>query len=305
MRTRWILSACVWLLACSSSKDTESDGAAGRSGSAVSSTNGAGAAAPGGSRPTGSSSNASSGTGTSTATASGGVTPGGTGACPAQAPSENVTCTPVDLTCGYETQQCTCEAEGLFATWNCRRASQVCPDAVPENGSACTSGRGECMIAGQICTCSEDTSALPLTAYTWSCWNPANCPAAAPAEQEACDAVGMECPYESTLEELDCECTATGWDCGRQACPASVPAVGEACEGGDGVCTFGAQTCDCQRRAWVCWDPATCPAAPAHAAACTIEGMLCPYTGGECECEDAAWSCDSELRPGGDTDAGI
>jgi len=96
----------------------------------------------------------------------------------------------------------------------------------------------------------------------------------------------MECPYEDVAEELDCECVSDGWDCGRQACPASVPAVGEACEGGDGVCTFGAQTCDCQRRAW------------------TVEGMLCGYNGGECECEDAAWSCDSELRMA-DADAGL
>ena len=71
---------------------------------------------------------------------------------------------------------------------------------------------------------------------------------------------------------------------------------GEACEGGDGVCTFGAQTCDCRQRRWVCWNPADCPAAPAHQAACTIESMVCEYPGGECECEDAVWSCDRALR---------
>jgi hypothetical protein len=285
MRVLRICLACVWVLACSSSKDT-----------APNSTAGSGAAPSGGNVAGSRSSTAS---GTATGTAPGAARSADTASCPAEQPEENVTCSPVDLTCTYPSQQCTCENEGFVAVWNCRRARQVCPDALPETGSACTPGRGECMFDGSTCICSEDSS-------TWSCWNPADCPQAAPAEQAPCDVVGMECPYESAMEELDCECTSEGWDCGRQACPAAMPAVGEACMGGDGVCTFGAQTCDCRRRAWVCWDPSTCPATPAHDAACTVEGMLCAYSGGECECEDAAWSCDSQLRPAdADIDAGM
>jgi hypothetical protein len=113
----------------------------------------------------------------------------------------------------------------------------------------------------------------------------------------------MECTFPEAAEELDCECTAQGWDCGRQACPAAAPTVGEACEGGDGVCAFGGQTCDCRQRRWVCWNPADCPAAPSHQLACNTESMICEYTGGECECEDAAWSCDRALRMA-DEDAG-
>lgn len=283
MRALRIGLLCVGLLACSSSKDTAS------SGSSASTANGAGAAAPSGSTAPGNTS--------STATANGGVRNESSASCPASAPAETVTCSPVDLTCSYPSQECTCESEGFVAVWNCRRARQMCPEALPESGSACTPGRGECMFDAAVCLCPEDTS-------IWSCWNPADCPQVAPAEQASCDVVGMECPFEDAAEELDCECTSEGWDCGRQACPAAMPAVGEACEGGDGVCMFGAQTCDCQRRAWVCWDPSTCPATPSHDAACTVEGMLCAYSGGECECEDAAWSCDSELRTA-DADAGM
>jgi hypothetical protein len=284
MRVLRIGLACVWLFACSSSKETAS---------------GAETAAPSGSTPMSSNTpgSGSTPTGSMSSTGTGAVRSADTAACPAEQPEETVTCSQVDLTCSYASQQCTCENEGFVAVWNCRRASQVCPAAAPVADSECTPGRGECTFDGTVCVCSEETS-------TWSCWNPADCPQAAPAEQDACDIVGMECPYEDAAEELDCECTSGGWDCGRQACPASLPAVGEACEGGDGVCTFGAQTCDCQKRAWICWDPSTCPAMPSHDAACAVEGMLCGYNGGECECEDAAWSCDSELRMA-DADAGI
>lgn len=292
MRGLWICFMCVGLLACSSSKETES----GAAGAAAPSGN-TSAGTPGATGTTGSPGR--TGNQSSTATASGGAPNEGGGSCPAELPAETLTCSPVGMTCDYPGRQCECESEGFVAVWNCRRARLICPDALPESGSACTPGRGECMFDSSVCVCPEESSA-------WSCWNPADCPPVAPAELAACDFVGMECPYEDTLEELDCECTNEGWDCGRQACPADVPAIGGPCEGGDGVCTFDAQTCDCRKRAWVCWDPSTCPATPSHDAACSVEGMICAYSGGECECEDAAWSCDSELRqPNADADAGM
>jgi hypothetical protein len=171
-----------------------------------------------------------------------------------------------------------------------QRPQQECPAAVPANGSACVSGRGDCTIGDTFCDCPSDTN-------QWICWKPSDCPTSAPAEGAACTQVGMACEIaaaDAGAQELDCECTAQGWDCGRQACPAAEPAVGAACEGGDGVCTFGARTCDCGSRQWVCWNASDCPAAPPAAnAACPVQRMQCAYPGDECECTRTGWECES------------
>ena len=284
---RVIYLACLGLLACSSSSESEpASASAGRGGANARTGTTSGPAAVGGS-------SAATRVGSAGANAV-------AAACPVTEPAEDTVCATNNQTCSYPSRECTCEAgqaaDRVASGWNCRRARQMCPSAMPDVGSACAAGRGECMFDATVCVCSEDSA-------IWSCWNPADCPTTAPAERAACQAVGMECPYQIAAEELDCECTTEGWDCGRQLCPSTMPALGEACEGGDGLCTFGAQTCDCRRRAWTCWDPAACPATPAHEAACSVEGMLCAYGSGECECEDAAWSCDSALRPR-DDDAG-
>jgi hypothetical protein len=140
--------------------------------------------------------------------------------------------------------------------------------------------------------------------------NPANCPAQAPAEGDACTTAELECAYAST----ECTCEASGaagtieWDCtaGGQMCPSAEPTTGDACTPGRGDCMFGARICDClnDTSLWVCWDPATdCPAAqPAEQAACTLVGIECEYDGqgpggGDCECTEAGWDCGGQFCP--------
>ncbi|HEX6243982.1 MAG TPA: hypothetical protein VFZ61_23865 [Polyangiales bacterium] len=184
-----------------------------------------------------------------------------------------------------------------------QRPAQECPATVPVNGSACVSGRGDCTIGTTFCDCPSDTQ-------TWICWKPSDCPAQAPAEGAACTLPGMQCDIPGATpadDGLECECTAQGWDCGRQACPASEPAAGGACEGGDGVCAFGARTCDCRSRQWLCWNNSDCPATPPAAdSACPLQRMLCDYPSGECECSSRGWECEGadEDDEDGGVDAG-
>ena len=282
-----IFLGCTGVLsACSSSHDESNGSQAGSSAAGRQGASGSSGRAPG--------------SGGTLATGTGGTVANPQG-CPAQAPVEGVVCSGIDTQCNYAGMDCTCEAVGadddVSAGWNCRRAAQMCPAAVPANGSSCTPGRGDCTIGATTCACPEETQ-------TWACWDPADCPATLPDERAPCDLVAMECEYQNAQGNGDdCECTASGWDCGRQVCPATLPAAGGECEGGDGTCAFGSQVCDCRQRMWLCWDPADCPAAPAHQAACSLERMICEYTGGECECEDGAWSCDDELITGTGTDA--
>jgi hypothetical protein len=175
------------------------------------------------------------------------------------------------------------------------RPAQECPAAVPQNGSSCVSGRGDCTIGDTFCDCPSDTN-------QWLCWKPSDCPTAAPAEMSACSVVGMECEIatpDGGQNGLDCECTASGWDCGRQLCPASEPTAAAACEGGDGMCSFASgRVCDCRSRAWVCWNQSDCPAsAPAAGAACTVQRMLCEYASGDCECTVQGFECEGQPRP--------
>lgn len=181
------------------------------------------------------------------------------------------------------------------------RGQQECPATRPSNGSTCVAGRGDCTIAGATCECLEQTN-------TWVCWEPSDCPSTPPAERSACSLVGIECEIAMSgpaRNELDCECTAQGWDCGRQVCPASEPAANGQCEGGDGVCTFGGRVCDCRGPSWVCWNASDCPAAvPAAREACPVMRMTCDYAGDECECRGNGWSCESHERGGGRRDGG-
>jgi hypothetical protein len=174
---------------------------------------------------------------------------------------------------------------------------QQCPETKPSNGGTCVEARGDCMYGAEVCDCQDDV---------WACWDPANCPASAPSERAGCTPVGMQCSYESQADELDCQCTAQGWDCGRVVCPASEPVSGASCEEGDGQCTFGARVCTCEDDVWACWNPADCPSAPpAENAACNPVGMSCPYGRGECDCSEEGWECDRRVvRDAGAGDGG-
>jgi hypothetical protein len=175
------------------------------------------------------------------------------------------------------------------------RQGMTCPTEEPANGTTCTAARGTCMFGTRICDCIDDTS-------TWACWDPAECPAPAPAERAACSVVGMQCSYG---RGADCACTAEGWNCGNQYCPPAEPALGSACESGDGVCPYGARTCDCDSEIWACWSASDCPATPpADRSACPLDGVICPYMGGDCECNGTrGWSCGRGV-PNDPNDAG-
>jgi hypothetical protein len=149
--------------------------------------------------------------------------------------------------------------------------------------------RGDCEYGERVCDCPNDTQ-------QWSCWNPADCPDSAPAELAACDTVGMECGYGGGL---DCECTAIGWDCGRQVCPETQPTAGGECSGGDGTCAYADNTCDCGNDdTWLCWSPADCPSSqPAPESECTLVGISCEYANGACECDQNGWDCEGQYCP--------
>jgi hypothetical protein len=98
------------------------------------------------------------------------------------------------------------------ASSNGGRGRQVCPATRPSNGSACVSGSGDCTIGGATCDCPDETN-------QWVCWEPSDCPSSAPSEAAACKIVGSQCAYDVTADagraadELECECSATGWAC--------------------------------------------------------------------------------------------
>ena len=240
---------------------------------------------------------------TNVADASGGDG-GNPATCPAQAPMDESTCTQSPLSCRYGTRACSCERPSPAdpGKWECSGGGGMqssCPMAEPTPGSACSEVRGECRFGGRVCDCTDDD--------VWACWNPADCPPAVPVERAACTTVGMSCEYPAMArgeDESECECEATGWDCGRQFCPPVKPTLGGECENGDGTCTFGGDTCECVSRMWSCWAASDCPAAPpAENAACTINGMICPYgTTGRCRCDDTSWECRGVQRA---SDAGV
>jgi hypothetical protein len=153
--------------------------------------------------------------------------------------------------------------------------------------------------------------------------NPAECPATAPADDDACTMDGLECAYGTT----ECDCQGSfqdpsmmSWDCSMmggggemQMCPATEPTNGGECTPGRGDCMFGTRICDCIRdsNTWACWDPADCPATPPeNESPCDVVGMECEYGGGggpggdDCDCEESGWDCGGGDF-GGDEDAGV
>lgn len=170
-------------------------------------------------------------TGAGTAGTTGGTIGTGTNTdpnCPATAPADNDPCAVPSTACTYPTAQCTCEAVNLVGSWSCneiaggagntagtggQQQNMICPDAVPQNGTACTPGRGTCMFTANECDCPRDTE-------LWVCWDPMDCPQTPPAEQSACPLVGMRCEYQGGGGQQGgggggrCDCENNGWDCG-------------------------------------------------------------------------------------------
>jgi len=169
--------------------------------------------------------------------------------------------------------------------------SNGCPAAEPALGSACTPLGDDCNFGQKTCECARGSN-------TWVCWSPSDCPTTLPADTSACSLVGIVCEFDPPAdagagqEEVDCECTATGWDCGELTCPAAAPTSGAQCDSGEGTCTYGEQTCECDSRLWTCWKQSDCPTAqPTEASACSLDNISCLYGANECECESGSWGC--------------
>lgn len=174
-----------------------------------------------------------------------------------------------------------------------------CPTAKPTAGDECSRPSTQpCDYDDGACACRDDV---------WSCYSDSDCPAQAPANEEACNFSQMNCAYG----ELNCVCsTTTGWSC-QTPCPATKPATNTtACtrpadqlcrygEDGQRVSGFGttaASTCSCVDGKLNCFSQADCPAdPPANDGACTTPTLGCSYTGRQCNCgTDGTWSCTTD-----------
>lgn len=130
--------------------------------------------------------------------------------CPNVEPTPGSQCGTNALTCGYGDGSCQCVADprGNFGTlaWSCDFGpAEACPEAQPRPETACTTlfGAPECEYGPALtCHCASD-------AQVWACWNPADCARRRPAEQSACDLLGMTCRYA----DATCECQSEGWRC--------------------------------------------------------------------------------------------
>jgi hypothetical protein len=186
-------------------------------------------------------------------------------------------------------------------------------------GSFATAGTtgtaGVTGTAGTVGT--AGTSATAGTGGAAGTGNSADCPAAAPMDNDACTVAATQCTYGAA--DCTCEMMNAGlqWNCNMgfamQECPAAEPAAGGTCVSGMGNCTFGSRECDCSRDSstWICWAPADCPATPPmDDAACPLVGMQCPYGQGQgrrnrCDCADTGWSCGNGVDNGSGNDAGM
>lgn len=131
--------------------------------------------------------------------------------CPGAAPEPRSVCTTRGLSCEYSQGTCICAADPLGAfgalAWNCPfdASGAICPDALPEADSPCTSllDAAPCSYGQHVaCHCSGETQA-------WACWDPANCPNKRPAANAACGPIGLWCAYDDT----SCECFGNGFQC--------------------------------------------------------------------------------------------
>lgn len=178
-------------------------------------------------------------------------------------------------------------------------ASTECPAAKPDVDSACTrsSSMGACTYSDTDCICSGQT---------WHCYTQADCPAAAPPNEEACDLNSMSCSYG----EVKCVCSRqSGWNCATP-CPETKPAAsGEACTREPrSTCRYGEDdqllgfsgtavtTCACADGALTCFAATDCPAdPPENTAACNMLTISCEYDDRDCSCgTDGAWDCTTE-----------
>lgn len=224
--------------------------------------------------------------------------------CPATAPADAAACTLDSMQCEYEGLDCTCSVED---GWSC---VSPCPEATPEDSascrrptnSTCRYAEGELVggfggKADTTCACGDDSQ--------FTCFSDADCPAAAPENESACEFNTLSCDYE----DRECDCRDGAWNCETE-CPAAEPADGAeclraataACRYAEGAIVqggFGSQadsTCVCEEGAFSCFGAEDCPAAaPATAEACEFKSLSCDFTDSQCTCgNDGTWGCQTD-----------
>jgi hypothetical protein len=104
---------------------------------------GAGQLAAAGNTVVGGAAGAGGATGTGGATSAGAAGEPGSGGfsagCPAKAPQNGDLCTPLGLTCEFESQSCECiESFARDGEWQCIGDSSHCPPNKPESGDECS-----------------------------------------------------------------------------------------------------------------------------------------------------------------------
>ncbi|MFZ5894842.1 MAG: hypothetical protein ACOY0T_27525 [Myxococcota bacterium] len=171
----------------------------------------------------------------------------------------------------------------------------ACPTEKPEAMTACTRRSGQpCTYADGGCVCTDQL---------WACYSSTDCPAAAPANAEACTFNGMQCAFA----DLVCSCsTNNGWTC-ETPCPSGVPSATEACvRATNRTCRYDATgapvtggggtvetTCSCVNGTYTCVSQADCPTdVPTNSSACSAVTLNCRYTGAQCTCATGGtWAC--------------
>lgn len=169
-----------------------------------------------------------------------------------------------------------------------------CPEAQPEEGGECMNAFPVACTYGELgCICGEGG---------WDCYSASDCPAAAPAEGDACELGGMACSYDG----LACNCdTEDGWSC-SSPCPEAQPSDGGSCRrptnqscnyaGGElaaGFMSMADTTCACTDGTFVCFSEENCPVEPpSTGGSCEFPTLDCVYEGSDCACNaDGTWDC--------------
>jgi hypothetical protein len=131
--------------------------------------------------------------------------------CPAAAPDNQAACADLTgLSCTYPDRDCTCGAMG----WTCQSDCPAAPPAAATScfrspnqscryaGGALIMGGGQGMPADNTCVCLENA---------FTCYTAADCPAAAPATNTACDKPALSCSFDA--ETCRCGATSEMWSC--------------------------------------------------------------------------------------------
>ncbi|HET9956898.1 MAG TPA: hypothetical protein VFQ61_20520 [Polyangiaceae bacterium] len=141
--------------------------------------------------------------------------------CPATAPANQAECPDLtNLSCSYTDQTCTCGMNG----WTCQ---SECPAKAPAAGAACSRPvTSACLyVAGSLVESGTDPESTCVCASNaFVCYTDADCPAAQPESNAACEKPGLECAFGD--QNCRCRTSTNAWSC--NAAPPPMGAGGAA-----------------------------------------------------------------------------